>query len=381
MTPARTPARARPLGPPFHVAEFFAGIGLMRMGLEGGGPFQVVWANDIEQSKAYMYRAHFRDPVEHFRLDDVRHVHGEHLYQPLDLATASFPCTDLSLAGGRRGLDGSESSMFWQFHRVIGELDGMGVPVPAVLLENVVGFALSRGGADLEAAIAALNDLGYVCDLVLLDARWWVPQSRPRLFVVGALQPRWTDAGWEPSRVRPEWLGRWVAERPHLKLATRPLPEPPRHGGCLAEVVDRLHYTDSRWWEPARLEAFVGSLSPVQRRRLTRLGDGQRLDWRTAYRRTRRGRAVWEIRDDPIAGCLRTPRGGSSRQAVVEAGRKHVRVRWMTPREYARLQGAPDYLLGGARDNEVRSGFGDAVCVPAVGWLAEHHLTPTLAGR
>ena len=53
---------------------------------------------------------------------------------------------------------------------------------------------------------------------------------------------------------------------------------------------------------------------------------------------------MWEIRSDDIAGCLRTARGGSSRQALVEAGHGELRVRWMTPREYARLQGAPEHF-------------------------------------
>jgi DNA (cytosine-5)-methyltransferase 1 len=103
------------------------------------------------------------------------------------------------------------------------------------------------------------------------------------------------------------------------------------------------------------------------------------VTYRTAYRRTRHGVAVWEIRPDDISGCLRTARGGSSKQALVAVGRGSIRARWMTPREYARLMGADDYQLDGIRRNEALFGFGDAVCVPVIAWLSREYLAPTLA--
>jgi len=122
----------------------------------------------------------------------------------------------------------------------------------------------------------------------------------------------------------------------------------------------------------------VESLSPIQTERLNELRAGSGPTWRTAYRRTRNGVAEWEIRADGIAGCLRTARGGSSKQALVEAGDGDVRVRWMTPREYARLMGAPDFKLA-ARRNQALFGFGDAVCVPVIAWLCEHYVAPAAA--
>lgn len=89
---------------------------------------------------------------------------------------------------------------------------------------------------------------------------------------------------------------------------------------------------------------------------------------------------MWEIRSDDIAGCLRTARGGSSRQAVVEAAANSVRVRWMTPREYARLQGAPEeFDYSAVTEIQALSGFGDAVSVPVISWLAENALRPAIA--
>ena len=149
----------------------------------------------------------------------------------------------------------------------------------------------------------------------------------------------------------------------------------------LADVVERLHHSDRRWWDRERLGRFLDSLSPIQADRIEGLRNAMWTSWATAYRRTRHGRAVWEIRDDSISGCLRTARGGSSKQALVEVGRRKVRVRWMAPREYARLQGVPDYRLDGARESQAYFGLGDAVCVPVIAWIAREYLRPLVRGE
>jgi DNA (cytosine-5)-methyltransferase 1 len=83
-----------------------------------------------------------------------------------------------------------------------------------------------------------------------------------------------------------------------------------------------------------------------------------------------------ELRTDGIAGCLRTPRGGSGRQILFKAGKGHYKVRLLTARECARLQGVPDDYVIDVTLNKALFGFGDAVCVPAVEWIAKHYLTP-----
>lgn len=165
---------------PKTVAEFFAGIGLMRLGLERGG-WRVAYANDIEEDKQEMYEHHFGDEGE-FHLGDVHEIDPTSI-PAVALATASFPCNDLSLAGARKGLDGQQSSAFWGFVTVLRKM-GNSRP-PLVLLENVAGFLTSNDGNDFRDALEALNDLGYAVDCFLIDASRFVPQSRQRLFVVG----------------------------------------------------------------------------------------------------------------------------------------------------------------------------------------------------
>jgi DNA (cytosine-5)-methyltransferase 1 len=116
-------------------AEFFAGIGLMRMGLDREG-WTMVWANDIDDKKSEMYRANFSGDSCEFVLGDVHKVKGNDL-PDIDLATASFPCNDLSLAGARHGLAGSHSSAYWGF---IDVLKSMGKRKPSLVLPSRSDF-------------------------------------------------------------------------------------------------------------------------------------------------------------------------------------------------------------------------------------------------
>ncbi|MDL5486020.1 DNA cytosine methyltransferase [Microbacterium wangruii] len=367
-----TPLRGRP-----RALEFFAGIGLARVGLERAG-FDVAWSNDYEPDKHAMYAAHFRDGQEHtYVVGDIGNVKAQDLPQDAALAWASSPCTDLSLAGSRAGLAGKESNAFWLWTRLLRDMGDSRPPV--VVLENVTGLATSHGGDDLRAAIRELNDLGYSVDLLSLDARRFLPQSRPRMFVVGAQNPPSEASG--TSALRPDWVQSFYGD-PSLRMHKAELPQAPEfvlHG--FSTLVEDVPLSDERWWDTDRTEAFVRSLSPTQLERIRALKLSPEIQYRTAYRRTRNGIPVWEVRADDIAGCLRTARGGSSKQAVVRIGSGRIRVRWMTPLEYARLMGAGDFNLAGARNNQALFAFGDAVAVPAVAWLADNYLMPLINGE
>lgn len=354
-------------------AEFFAGMGLVRVALAQAG-LDVVWANDVSAVKRDLYAANFSDGE--FLLEDIREVRGDDL-PDCDLATASFPCVDLSLAGRREGLAGAQSGLFWEFARC---LDEMADRRPkAVLLENVPSFLTSNEGRDFVVAVAELNRLGYSCDAFVIDARRFVPQSRPRLFVVGT-EGDGSSGGADfdgPSETRPLALHRMRSSHPSLDLVFREMPPLPSTEASLRDVVEHLSSDDSRWWDDARLERFTREMSDLHAQRLSALVGGEGPTWATAYRRTRHGRPVWEVRADAISGCLRTARGGSSKQAVIEAGNGRLRVRWMTPREYARLQGVPDtFDLGAVTPNQALFGLGDAVCVPAVTWVVSRLVVP-----
>ena len=341
------------------------------MALEQAGA-GVAFASDVDAVKQAMYARNFGDA--HFVLADIRTLIGGDV-PDVDLATASFPCTDLSLAGARAGLAGRESGLVAEFLRILREMGGRRPGV--VMIENVPGFATSNGGADLRGTLTALNALGYACDVALIDARRFVPQSRSRLFIVGAASPPACAEGRPPhdAPLRPAGLAL-------DGLRTFALPHPPLPDASpltLDDVAEELPPSHAAWWTGERAAAFLASLSPLNAARADALRASTAPAHATAFRRTRRGRSVWEIRGDRISGCLRTTRGGSSKQAVVQGGGGELRIRWMSAREYARLQGAPGFDFGGATEAQATFAMGDAVCVPVVRWLAEHCLLP-LAG-
>jgi len=378
--------------PPKTCAEFFAGIGLMRLGLEGKG-WTVAFANDIDPDKHRMYRAHFADADPHFLLGDV-HTVPVNRVPTVTLATASFPCNDLSLAGSRHGLAGKESSAFWGFARILREM-GERQP-PLVLLENVTGFLTSHGGDDLTRVLETLNGLGYTVDAFILDAARFVPQSRPRLFIVGTLDALGAlddrSAGKEQGRqaahvhdsagsdVRPKALAAFIRARPEIRWSIRDLPSPPQRVTTLEAVLDDVPADAPLWWSGARAAYLLDQMSPRHRRVADGIIAAQQWSYGTIFRRVRDKKSMAELRTDGVAGCLRTPRGGSGRQILFKAGFGAYSARLLTPRECARLMGADHYTLdAGAPPNHGLFGFGDAVCVPAVEWIAEYYLNPLVS--
>lgn len=351
-------------------AEFFAGIGLVRLGLERQ-EWQVVFANDIAPQKKEMYAANFGE--DHWNPKDVHDLHPSEV-PDCDLFTASFPCNDLSIAGAWEGLNGKESSAFWGFVEVLRHRRP-----PLVLLENVVGFLQSHGGKDFENALLALNELGYAVDAFILNAAHWVPQSRARLFVVGKQSDQSTGMALV-SDARPLPLVRFINSHPDIRWDLRQLPPLPAPSRTLAEIVENLPADDPHWWNEKRSEYFFAQLSERHRAEAERMIAGRTYTYATAFRRVRYGRSMAELRTDGIAGCLRTPRGGSGRQILFKAGKGKYQVRLLTARECARLQGVPDDYAIRVPLNQALFGFGDAVCVPAIEWIAKNYLTPVAKG-
>lgn len=355
-------------------AEFFAGIGLAGLGLREAG-IEVTWSNDIARGKYEMFERRFGVSDHHsYIVEDLGKLSPHQLPENIDVAWGSFPCTDLSVAGGRAGLHrGAASSTFWHFIKAISKMNPR---PPIIALENVTAFATSNSGRDLVGAIKSLNGLGYSVDVLSVDARHFLPQSRPRLFLIGLIEPG--ESLPYSGSLRPAWLEHIFADR-DLRTHQMGLPDiPGLLSDGLVDYVDALGESDSRWWSSERVARLVESLSELQFARMVQLRDGPGSTFRTAYRRMRAGVPRWEIRSDGLAGCLRTASGGSSKQALVILGDGRLKVRWMSPGEYARLMGAPNYPIDGVSDNQAYSGFGDAVCVPVVEWLARNYLAPVL---
>ena len=364
-------------------ADFFAGIGLMRLGLESQG-WNCLFANDLDPAKYDMYNGQFKKAEQHYVLRDVHELRAKDV-PPVALATASFPCNDLSLAGSREGLRGNNSSAFWGFVNVLGEM--MERRPPIVLIENVPGFLTSHKGQDFEEALLGLNRLGYVVDSFMVDASHFVPQSRERLFVSGVqsdpvLSMMAEQQGFYQSVVRPRPLADFMLTHPQIEWSVRSLPDPRDTAKSLCDILEDLPEDAPEWWSAARAEYLLNQMSPKHLDIANKMITGDGWSYGTVFRRIRmrdgKKRSMAELRTDGVAGCLRTPRGGSGRQILFQAGHGSYRVRLLTPRECARLMGADDYKIA-VPLNQALFGFGDAVWVSVIDWIAKHYLNPVIA--
>jgi len=358
--------------------EFFAGIGLIRVALERRG-WKCLFANDNDLGKTKIYMDNYgigsidTRSIEELSARDVPSA---------TLATASFPCQDLSEAGPRRGIGGPRSAVFWHFVRILREMRSTRPPL--VLLENVRGFLTGQEGRNLRVAVKALNDLGYACDVVLVDAKYFVPQSRPRVFV-SAIQESVAKRV-APSDVcglrhdhpfRTKQILRQINSSSNLKWLFLQLPPVSRLGVKLEQVLDPPEKVPSDYWfSKEEIERHLAMMPSNHKKKLELLRLQGRSAAVTMYRRIRSVGQRAELRFDGIAGCLRTPRGGSSKQFVVILDKETLNIRKLTIPEMSRLMGLPESFILPNKYLAAYKALGDAVAVPAVEWVADSLLEP-----
>lgn len=366
--------------------EFFAGGGMARAGLGAG--WTCLFANDFDHKKGLTYQANWGTGGE-LTVGDVKQVTAASLPGVADLVWGSFPCQDLSLAGGGAGLRGERSGTFYPFWDVIRGLIADDRAPRLIALENVCGTLTSHGGKDFEAICQTFADAGYRCGALVINAALFLPQSRPRLFVVGVHADVNVDpALLAPGPIEPFHTRGLQSAVERLPAALREtmlwwnMPTPNRRNSTFASMIEE-NPTSVSWHTPAETQQLLGMMSPIN---LAKVNAAKRAGRRMVggvYKRTRlneKGVKVQraEIRFDDMSGCLRTPAGGSSRQVIVVIDGAKVRSRLISARETARLMGLQDDYKLPRNYNEAYHLTGDGVAVPVVRHLAHHILEPLL---
>lgn len=303
--------------------EFFAGGGMARAGLGFG--WRCLFANDFDHKKSRVYRFNWGDKelctasVDNLELPDIPGA--------AKLAWASFPCQDLSLAGGGAGLKGERSGTFWPFWTLMRGLVAENRAPEIIVLENVCGTLNSHEGKDFATICDAVCATGYSVGAFVVDAALFVPQSRPRLFIVCVRPSQAIPAGLVALGPVQPWHTRTLIQA-HSKLPPRvrgawkwwSIPLPPSRGKNLSDIIEDS--PDMEWHSSDETRRIIAMMSNVNRAKLRQAQREKRRIVGGMYRRTRsdeNGRKVQraEIRFDDVSGCLRTPAGGSSRQVLV----------------------------------------------------------------
>ncbi|WP_144011186.1 DNA cytosine methyltransferase [Marinomonas posidonica] len=371
--------------------EFFAGVGLIREGLSSDN-WICSLSSDVSTDKKDTYVKNYGE--KDFLLEDIWNISKDisALEGSAFLYTASFPCTDLSISGNRAGLAGIHSGTIKAFFEIIKIKKSKNEEPKVILLENVNGFLNSHNGKDIKHTIEAFSELDYYIDILEIDANFFTAQSRKRIFIIAVekslaekemkIKNENEEANWwtefdSNKKIRTAQIKKVILNCPDLKWGIFKINfNNEIHNDLEKYIQKNLPMTSKKWWNQTRKEYLYSQMTRTHKDRLDSLVNAKNLSYSTVFRRMRNGKSTAEIKTDGIAGCLRTPRGGSSKQILIRSGNGSWDVRYLTSREYARLQGLRDSYKLPDIENKALFAMGDAVCVPVISFISKKILTP-----
>ena len=163
-----------------NLLDLFSGIGGFHLGLERAGFKVNAFNSEIDKHAIDVYKNNFKNSTYVGSVTDVR---GRDLPR-IDAITFGSPCQDFSIAGKGKGMGGERSSLILEAIRIIEECR------PRFFIwENVKGTFSSNSGEDFAAILQAFANLGdYRIEWQLLNTKWFLPQNRERVYLVGYLR-------------------------------------------------------------------------------------------------------------------------------------------------------------------------------------------------
>lgn len=163
----------------YSVIELFAGAGGLAIGLEKAG-LNCVALNDVDKWACATLRKN--RPNWNVLEGDIKSFDFSEYHNKVDVVTGGFPCQAFSYAGKKLGLNDARGTLFYEFARVVKEVNP-----PICIGENVRGLLSHENGRTLQGMISILDEIGYnVMPIQILKAiDYKVPQKRERLILVG----------------------------------------------------------------------------------------------------------------------------------------------------------------------------------------------------
>jgi DNA (cytosine-5)-methyltransferase 1 len=158
--------------------DLFAGIGGFRLGMERAG-HECVGSCEWDKHARETYKKNFGSYPEY---DDAKDLHPQSLPY-FDVLCAGFPCQAFSIAGKRMGFEDTRGTIFFEIARIAKEKRP-----PYLFLENVKGLLNHDKGRTFDTIISTLDEMGYDAEWQVLNSKYFVPQNRERVFIVGHLR-------------------------------------------------------------------------------------------------------------------------------------------------------------------------------------------------
>jgi len=169
--------------------DLFSGIGGFHEGFRRAG-YQFDWVgfSEIDKYASAVYKYNYKESEE---LGDITAIRPERdLPDNIDVLCGGFPCQAFSVAGKRLGFDDTRGTLFFEIARILRHYRDVGKPISCFLLENVKGLLSHDNGRTFATIYRVLNNLGYTIEFQLLNTRWWLPQNRERIYIVGYIGNR-----------------------------------------------------------------------------------------------------------------------------------------------------------------------------------------------
>ena len=358
--------------------DLFSGIGGFHLGFEKAG-FEVnSYFSEVDKYAIDVYKKNFKNSNYVGSVTDVR---GTQLPK-IDVITFGSPCQDFSLAGKRKGMGGNRSSLITEAIRLVSECR------PRFFVwENVKGTFSSNSGEDFAAILQAFANIGgYRLEWQLLNTKWFLPQNRERIYLVGYLGDR---SGGQVFPIGEDNKKINVLQRQQANTCT--LTTRYEAGGNGSYITERklnaqeimINSATKKGYELATEGDSVNLSVPTSKTRRGRVGKGvaQTLDTQCnqavisgTLRTHNDGKGFREIKDGDSPCISARAREDGSGQPVVGYNNK---IRRLTPVECERLQGFPynwtKYgVQGEISDSQRYKMCGNAVTVDVVEAVAKN---------
>jgi DNA (cytosine-5)-methyltransferase 1 len=312
----------------FTTVDFFAGIGGIRKAFEDEG-FINVFSNEIDDFACKTYEANFRENPK----GDITKLESSNVPNH-DVLLAGFPCQSFSIAGRMLGFEDTRGTLFFDIARILKDKNPK-----AFLLENVKNLKNHDEGKTFQVIKNTLeNDLGYNTFAEVLNAKeFGLPQNRERIIIVGFRK----DFGIEKF------------DFPHSNGIKKKLSE------ILEKNVPLKYFISKR--------RYLGMKNHKKRHESKGHGFGYRI-----------------LDSEGVAGAIVVGGMGRERNLVIDRDsfqrlkkekgfetKNEDAIRYLTPREYARLQGYDDSFEIPVSNAQAYKQFANSVPIPMIREIAK----------
>tara|TARA_Y100001970_G_C14248255_1_gene869856 strand:+ start:1547 stop:2719 length:1173 start_codon:yes stop_codon:yes gene_type:complete len=362
--------------PPIKMLDLFSGIGGFHLGLEQAGfKFDWVGFSDIDKYANKQYKKRFPNATE---LGDITNVQPERdLPSNIEILCGGFPCQAFSIAGKRKGFDDIRGTLFFEIARILRHFRDVGKPIPYFILENVKGLLNHEDGRTFATIYGVLADLDYTIECQLLNTRWFLPQNRERIYIVGRFRgesrPKIfpiAEIGYKADELQGQYTNTLkaryeaIGDGSYIVEGEQYAQEGLKQIGTIGEDSEATRvYDPSGCARTIKNGGGMGAKTGLyQVKEATKKGyavaeEGDSINLSVPDSKTRRGRVGKKAAQTIDTGM---------QQYTIQNG-----IRRLTPIECERLQGFPDGWTEGQSDSQRYKQLGNAVSVPVVKAISE----------